>query len=168
MKNSSIGEVIQECWHNIPSHFQNVQLDAFVIMPNHIHGIVWIDLTVGARHASPLPTNDNLFKTRKELALSPLRNSSGFIGSGVRSGTLGAIVGSFKSAVTKQVRISLSNPHLQIWQRNYFECIIRNERELSAVREYIINNTQNWSYDLEAKSDVALHNLAVSSLEVRT
>ncbi len=77
---SSFGHVVDGCWWEVPSHFPQVVRDAFVIMPNHVHGILVI---VGATHASPLPV--------------------GTYAHGPRPGSLGAIVGSFKSATAKRV-----------------------------------------------------------------
>ncbi len=176
MKNSTIGQIIQGCWNEIPLHFQNVQLDSLVIMPNHIYGLILIhpptilakhepNPTVGARHASPSQSNDILSQARKELALSPLRTNTNVV-SGVPARSLGAIVGSFKSAVTKRSRIALNNDILQVWQRNYFERVIRNDRELNGVRDYIAHNPQNWLFDFEANSDAVLHDFVFSSLEV--
>jgi putative transposase len=86
------GSVVDECWRAIPNHFPNVELGAYVVMPNHIHGIVVIremGLSVGTRHASPLPSN-------------PPR--------GVIPNFLGAIVGSVKSAVTRVWDVNSVHP----------------------------------------------------------
>jgi putative transposase len=172
MRTTEIGNIILEAWNAIPKHFSRVRIDAFVVMPNHVHGVVWIDPTshnespsiVGARHASPL-RHGNFSSVQKELAVSKDRLASDII-PGVRPQSLGAIVGSFKSAVTKNIRVRVNNPHLMVWQRNYYERVIRNERELNAVREYIIHNPVNWQHDLEARTDLELHELAFASLEV--
>ena len=102
------GMITDECWREIPNHFSNVELGAHVIMPNHMHGIIFINgmdenriatarsQSVGARHASPLRPR------------------------GVLPGSLGVIVGSFKSAVTKRIGRELNETG--IWQRNYGAC----------------------------------------------
>ncbi len=95
-------------------------------MPNHIHGIIFI--IVGATHASPLQREN-----------TPLR--------GPTSGSLGAIVGSFKSAVTKRINQMRGTPGARVWQRNYYEHIIRNERALNAIRRYIAENPLRWHLD---------------------
>ena len=142
----------------------HVQLDAFVVMPNHVHGIVWIEPAVGARLASPLrPDGERFRETHRELVVSqhvqPQQR-----GSGVQSGSLGAIVGGFKSAVSKRAREQLGD--VKVWQRNYHDRVIRNEAELHAIREYITYNPLNWSRDLEAKSDLELASVAFLHLEV--
>ena len=126
------GEIVSLKWKNIPAHFGNVELDEFVIMPNHIHGIIIIvDTIVGAKHslnASPL-----------HLPL-PLQY-------GTSPGSLPAIMQNFQSVTTRkinQIRCSLGN---KFWQRNYYEHVIRNEKELNALREYIVNNPLKWDLD---------------------
>jgi REP element-mobilizing transposase RayT len=113
---SAAGLIARDCWKAIPEHFATVSIDEFAVMPDHIHGIVVIRKQVGARHASPL-----LDGTRP--APQP--------------GSLGAIVGSFKSAVTKAVNELRRTPGATVWQRNYYEQIVT---DLEAAREYIRNN----------------------------
>ncbi len=170
MQPNDLGTILLEEWNNIGKR-PNVVLDGFVTMPNHVHGILWITApaegtetitspVVGAQRAAPL-REQRFIHSQRELMVSKHVNAAGAL----QAGSLGAIVRGFKSAVTKQARISLNNPNLQVWQRNYFERVIRNERELNAVREYIALNPQNWSVDLEATSDFALHDCVFSSLE---
>ena len=133
MRANVYGEMVRDCWLAIPEHFPHVVLDAFQIMPNHFHGIlIFGDATqnatrVGARHASPLQ--------------SPR---------GAPPDSLGAIIGSFKSAVTKRInahRTAHDLPIVRVWQRNYHDRVIRNETELSHTRRYIIENPINWAND---------------------
>ena len=125
---NDVGKMVEEVWIAIPKHFPKVELGAFVIMPNHIHGI--ISITVGATHASPLP----------------------WISKGPMPGSIGAIAGSFKSAATKRFREIPNNPEKHLWQRNYFEHVIRNERDYQAIYEYIIANPMNWEKDEESST----------------
>ena len=108
------GKIAEICWQAIPQHFPHVTVDAFVIMPNHIHGII----AVGARHAVPLRPQVECF--RKSV-----------------NGSIPTIVRSYKSAVIKRINESRATPGLPIWQRNYYEHIIRNEKSLDRIREYI-------------------------------
>lgn len=135
---NDFGRILKACWLEIPAHFPSVALDAFVVMPNHIHGVVVIDRSagmahtgtshVGARHASPLPPPE-----------SP----------GSKPPTSGAIVGSFKSACTKRINGSRDLPSMPVWQRNYYERIIRDEAGMDAVRAYIKTNPARWRDDRE-------------------
>jgi len=130
---SEFGKFASSCWDAIPEHFPFVEIDSFVVMPNHIHGIFVINATsVGATHASPL----------RESSTHSLPHPNG-----PPSGSVGAIIGSYRSAVSKRIHQIL--PDIQIWQRNYYERIIRNEKELDRIRQYILNNPLNWSKDQE-------------------
>jgi len=104
---------------------KEIELDAFVVMPNHVHAIVVIaDGTERATGRSPLQAG-------------PAKRS------------LGAFVGGFKSAVTKGVNQIRQTPGVAVWQRNYFEHVIRNESALNRIREYILNNPAHWEFDRE-------------------
>jgi putative transposase len=118
----------------IPDHFPHVLLDEFVVMPNHVHGIIVIMPThaVGATHASPLQNDDTPTRPR-----GPQRQS------------VGSIVGSFKSAATKRINEQRGTPGAPVWQRDYFEHIIRNDESLNRIREYILNNPLQWALDRE-------------------
>ena len=127
MRLNEAGRIAQRLWNELSQHFSHVDTDAFVVMPNHVHGIIVIEDThVGARHASPLHRSHK----------SP-------------RAALGTIVGSYKSAVTKQVNRELGAPGIPVWQRNYYEHIIRNEASLHDIRNYIIHNPVQWSDDPE-------------------
>ena len=121
------GENANICWLLIPDHFPNTELDEFIVMPNHVHGIIHIvDFgNVGAKNFSPLPNNMNSFH-------SP-------------SKTLGSIVRGFKIGVTNWIRKNTDNYH--VWQRNYYEHIIRDEDDLDRIRKYIRHNPGNWNND---------------------
>lgn len=152
------GNVVQECWNEIPQHFPNVELDMFVAMPNHLHGIIMIHDSVGATHASPdvkttgdvgarhaSPDNATADQTRarhdRATHASPLHQS------GPPKRSVGAIIGSFKSACTKRINGLRNTPGLPLWQRNYHERVIRNDEELNALRDYIQCNPARWEED---------------------
>jgi REP element-mobilizing transposase RayT len=120
------GEIANKYWYEIPKHYTNTQLDEYVIMPNHIHGIIFI---VGAIHELPLQQNEfsQLIQRRKML--------------------LPKIIGRFKMNAAKQINQIRQTPGIPVWQRNYYEHIIRNDNELNKIREYIINNPLTWQTD---------------------
>lgn len=124
------GQIAQDCWQNVPDHFPNVQLDAFVFMPNHMHGILVIHGGLGG--GTPL----------KHLGAetAPLPTSSS-------KQTLGRMVAYYKYLVTKMINQKRNTPGMKIWQRNYYEHIIRNEHSLNRLREYIMNNPIKWELD---------------------
>ncbi len=128
---SEIGKTVNNCWFEIPQHFPNVILDEFIIMPNHIHGIIQItdQPAVGVENFQPLqsmPTNSFQHAIPKSLA---------------------SIIRGFKIGVTKWCK---QNGHEYFaWQRNYFEHIIRNNTALQKIREYIVNNPLKWFDDTD-------------------
>jgi len=158
------GKVAQQCWLDIPLHFPHAELNEFVIMPNHIHGIIVLHGSgiVGANNDSPNAdstktnnhtpqmiaqpqnpsTNDSANNDAPAIRAnndSPLRNCNG------TTKTIGAIVRGYKIGVTKWYRANI-NIH-ELWQRNYWEHIIRDENELFRIRSYIKNNPINWERD---------------------
>jgi len=139
------GRIAESCWQEIPKHFPFVVLHAFVIMPNHVHGIVEIKHEVGsvgsvgsvesvgsvgaigAKNVSPQPP---------QPPPSPPRSPSG---------TIGSIVRGFKIGVTKWMR-SHTDVH-DVWQRNYYENIVRDERAYQNISNYIHQNPAKWDAD---------------------
>ena len=115
---SPYGEHVERAWREIPEHFPAVYLDEFVVMPNHVHGVVFID-GERARHASPLQPGPKL----------------------------GTVIGAFKSAAARLINQARATPGAPLWQRNYYEHVIRNEASLSEIREYIANNPLKWTLD---------------------
>lgn len=111
-----MGEIVGECWAAIPAHFPLARVDAFVVMPSHVHGIVRI------AKSSP-----------DDAVCSPR----------IRTGSLPAIVRSFKAATTRAVHAEIAR-YLPVWQRNYYERILTDRRALDAVRRYIHNNPAQW------------------------
>ena len=134
-----IGEVVKDVWLSIPRHFSHVTMDLYVIMPNHIHGILTINSdVVGARHAVPL------------LQHRPSQNFESF-GKPVK-GSIPTIIRSFKSEATRRVNIIRGTPGEIFWQRNYFEHVIRDEKDYQAIYNYIIINPHHWVEDDEFSS----------------
>jgi putative transposase len=129
---NAIGEIVQECWYKLPKHSPNVILDEFIVMPNHLHAILFInEQVVGGRHASP----DKGIVLRARHA-SPLRKS--------KKGTLSTIIGSYKSAVTKRINQHLKTAGQSIWQRSFYDRVIRDEDDLHNLCNYIHYNVSKW------------------------
>lgn len=140
---NELGTIAVEEWFKTKELRPYVELleDEFVVMPNHIHGIIWIVDTVGAYCNTPLQMNTNL-PQRMDNESSEFRSPS--IG-------LGAIIRGYKSAVTKRINILRGTPAEPVFQRNYYEHIIGTEREYDRIAEYIVNNPINWCLDDENK-----------------
>ncbi|UCF90570.1 MAG: hypothetical protein JSW39_20070 [Desulfobacterales bacterium] len=125
---NNVGRVAAQCWHAIPGHFPHAKSDAFVVMPNHVHGILFIvDAPVGAKNFSPL--------------LKPGQRPRG------TSKTIGSIIRGFKIGVTKWMR--RDTPVQYVRQRNYYEHVIRNDDELNRIRVYIAGKPARWESDRE-------------------
>ncbi len=118
MKLSEIGEMANKYWYEIPEHFPFVKLDAFIVMPNHIHGIIIIDKPV-----PPLPRKNKF---------------------GTQSQNLASIIRGYKIGVTKNAK--KINPLWQ-WQSRFYDHIIRNEKSFINIRNYIIENPLKWDND---------------------
>ena len=130
---NEIGKIIEEEWLRTPVVRPNVELDSYQIMPNHFHAIVVIGSKEELPQITGFPDITNLPTTFK----SPVR-------------TIGAISRGFKGASTKRIRIEITgNLEEKIWQRNYYERIIRDEAELNRIRYYIENNAKKWHEDKE-------------------
>jgi len=148
MELSEIGKIAQKYWDEIPRHFPFIRLDEMVVMPNHIHGILWINWDlVGGRDgvlrgrdvACNVSTNTN--KNEKMAKISPKR------------GSLASVIRSFKSAVTIKSREILPN---FAWQSRFHDRIIRNENELNRIRKYIRENPAKWHRDRNNGDDLWL------------
>ena len=127
MRLNSIGKVAHEEWWRSEKLRSEIRLDAFVVMPNHVHGIVFLNGRRGtARRA---PTAERFGKPTAQ--------------------SLPTFIRAYKSAVTKRInelRISSGAP---VWQRNYYEHIIRGKEELDRIREYVAANPLRWPFDPE-------------------
>jgi putative transposase len=121
------GSIVNEFWVEIPAHFTNVVIDTFVAMPNHLHAIVTIVNDRRGEVTSP---------TQKGAETAPLRKH-----------TLGQIIAYFKYQTTKSINKIRLTPGNRIWQRNYYEHVIRNENDLNEVRQYVIDNPVQWDMD---------------------
>lgn len=126
---SPIGEIVTSAWADIPNHYNHVLLEAFIVMPNHIHGILVLEDVERRDTASCVTTHRRRFGE-------------------LHAGSLGAIVRSFKSGATKTVRESGLWVG-RLWQPGFYEHVICNAESLHTIQEYIYTNPQRWSIDHE-------------------
>jgi REP-associated tyrosine transposase len=126
MQLSAIGRIVGEEWLRTPQMRPAISLDEHVVMPNHVHAIVVVERDTPQKGDRRSPQH----------------------GSGPSSGSLGAIIGGFKSAVTRRVH-ELDSRVGTIWQRNFYEHIIRSQKALDSIRSYILSNPLNWASDRE-------------------
>jgi REP element-mobilizing transposase RayT len=123
------GIVARDCWLDIPNHHPHVELDAFVIMPNHMHGIL---LFVG-----DAPLDGSTPVSRPGLAAP---------------GSLGAVVGSYKAAMSRTINRLRPGSGTGLWQPNYYDHVIRSDRSRDRIRDYIDSNPLRWAQDAENPS----------------
>lgn len=130
MQLSSIGKIVWEEWEKTPAIRSNVSLHVFVIMPNHIHGIIIIQDDSGIQKRSTVGTHGGASLQRQPRSL-------------------GSIIAGFKLAATKRVNERRNTPRAPLWQPIFYDRIIRGEKELSNIRDYILNNPLQWYCDEE-------------------
>ena len=125
---NNFGLIVDMEWKKTAQLRKNINLDAYIIMPNHIHGVIVLNDKYnrwGTMHRAP---------TMEQFG-KPV------------SGSIPTIIRSFKSAVTKQINKIQNTPGLHLWQRNYYEHNIRSENDLNRIRTYIIENPLKWTED---------------------
>lgn len=137
LHHSEVGEKVNEVWHNLPNHYGNIELDEFIVMPNHVHGIIWIIDT------SPLPETVGAGLRPAQPDREGLRPSLTFAG---RHG-LPEIVKAFKSFSAREINKTIEDQGRFSWQRSYHDHVIRNEEDLYQHRAYIHNNPLKWGLD---------------------
>lgn len=136
---SAIGEIVEAAWHTIPEHYPMVQLDEMVIMPNHVHGILCI-----RADEDGMPLDLDL-SGAQDVSLAD--RSGARKGKGPGKGTLGSIIGSFKSASSRNINKYRGTTGAPVWQTNYYEHVIRDEQSLDRIRAYIAGNPARWEDD---------------------
>ena len=120
-----LGKIAQECWLQLPDHFFDIEVEPFVVMPNHLHGIIIIH------------ENDR----RGTIYRAPTTEKFGQ----PAVGSISTIMRTYKAAVSRLATRKLGM--VKIWQRNYYEHIVRNQSDLESIANYILNNPSHWSDD---------------------
>ncbi len=114
--------IVDDSWRWLAQQYAHVHLDEYIVMPNHFHGIIVLSDTGGGGS-----------RTAPTSKLKPL----------------GRIIGAFKTVSTKRINELRGAPGLAVWQRNYYERIIRDDGELDGIRQYIVDNPAQWELDAE-------------------
>jgi REP element-mobilizing transposase RayT len=129
---SPLGEIAKKCWEEIPEHFPNVRLDEYMIMPNHVHGIIVITKRRDLINQIPTEINFPLMKNPKM--------------------TLGKIIRNYKARSTKYIHDS-GYVDFQ-WQSLFYDRIVRGDKELNNIRNYITDNPLKWYLDEENPNNI--------------
>jgi REP element-mobilizing transposase RayT len=136
MQLSDIGALANEYWNAIPEHFPFVRLGAYVIMPNHVHGIIIIEKPEPVETPNlGVSTIQTMHAETPNLGVSTVK---------WKSGTLGVIINQYKRIVTISARVI--DPAFG-WQSRYYDHIIRNDEEYNRITDYIVQNPTNWEED---------------------
>ena len=133
--------IVRDCWLDLPNHYPHISLDAFVVMPDHLHGIIVLLGTFGVGDARKDVAQAGL-NARTGLKPAPT-DGDAFVDAGVRHG-LPEIVRALKTYSARRINATRGTPGASVWQRGYYERIVRNERELNLTRKYIASNPCNW------------------------
>jgi putative transposase len=129
------GRIAVDEWKKSAIIRNEIELDEFIVMPNHIHGIVIIVKSCrGDRPVAPT---------------KPIATMNKYKPNGPPPKSIGSLIAGFKSAVTKGINENRGTPGMPVWQRNYYEHIIRNKNELHRIRQYIRQNPERWGLDGE-------------------
>ena len=124
------GEIIQNMWSELPGRFSQIDVDSFVAMPNHIHGVI----VVGAQFIAPSNSPPGMVEDAARGAMN-------------RAPTVGEVIRVYKAVSARAIRSTISADFR--WQRNYYEHVIRSEESLNRIRQYIIDNPARWAFDRE-------------------
>jgi putative transposase len=144
LETPEIAMIIEGAWLDLPSRFKTVKLDEFIVMPNHVHFIIWLTSSVGAPLAAPQVAAGGKRGRGKQ---APLRQKDS--GKPTSAPTLGQVLRAFKSISAIGVNNQLGRSGRSVWQRNYYERVIRNDRELNEMRQYIRDNPLVWEHGKE-------------------
>lgn len=149
------GQMVETVWQQLPHRFPQFVMDAFVVMPNHVHGIIVI---TDSDNPNRIPS-DRAIPEPSPVEVCPLvRIPTRGTSTDAYAQTLGEIVGAFKSITTHQYTIGVKQHNWlpfpgKLWLRNYYERIIRDEDGLNAVRQYIAQNPLRWAEDSDNPID---------------
>ncbi len=145
--------IVKKQWHDLPIHFPGIELDQMVIMPNHLHGII----IIADRRGGVIPPFGIISPQEDATTIEAIPTIATTAGATVmgattaplhKDKTLGQMIAWFKYESTKEInRMVTDNPEMKIWQRNFYERIVRSEDELNRIRNYIVTNPETWEED---------------------
>jgi putative transposase len=153
---SRFGQLVQQTWEGSPRHYPHVELDAFIVMPNHIHGVIFLlgdanPVGAGFKPALVLggqtgPASTEAVHSTAKAGLKPAPTDAAAT---PKRHALPEIIRAFKTFSARAINQQLGSAGQPVWQRNYYEHVIRNDRSLEALRNYIESNPLKWAEDPE-------------------
>ncbi|VXD19586.1 transposase [Planktothrix paucivesiculata] len=145
MELNNLGGLVKEEWVKSAEIRKEIELGEFVIMPNHFHGIIIIDQEINQNVDNYNHVNTNDVGANGRSPLQEIQSSQQEIS--MKPKSLSSLIAGFKSATTKKINIIRDTPKNPVWQRNYYDHIIRNDESLERIREYVQNNPLSWEND---------------------
>jgi putative transposase len=144
MVENDFGNAVRQCWNDLPAHYPHIRLDEFIIMPNHLHGIIVIcdSAPVVGAGLKPAPTKP-----------APTKPINGMIPHSNPHRGLPEIVRALKTFSARRINEMRQTPGIPVWQRNYYDHIIRDAKSHYFIRQYVRNNPANWTADSEHHLD---------------
>ncbi len=129
------GLIVEGCWKELVYYYMNTELGTHIIMPNHMHGI--INIVDTANVGAGLKSDSTIVGAGLKPAPTAMHKRHG----------LPEIVRALKTFSSRKINLVRNTPGVPVWQRNYYEHVVRNEKELRSIQEYIINNPLQWELD---------------------
>ena len=140
MRLNEYGNIVKMVWDNLPQHYSNIALNAFVVMPNHIHGIIEITAPMGAGFVGTGLVGAGLKPAPTPPPPPPMMTTT-------KNHGLPEIIRALKTFSARQINELRNMQGEKLWQRNYHEHIIRNEQSYQTIAQYIENNPARWEND---------------------
>jgi REP element-mobilizing transposase RayT len=141
---NDFGQIVSEKWQWLETQYPYIELGAWIVMPNHFHGILVIhDVGRGGSRSAHVDDGTAVNRGDSRIAPTPIKRK-----------LLGGLIGAFKTVSTKQINLLRYVEGQVVWQRNYYEHIIRNEREMNRISRYIESNPSRWADDGENPNNV--------------
>ena len=144
---NEFGKIAQENWNETERIRDNIKLHQFIIMPNHIHVIIEITHRRGVLHTPGIEKHIPEIKTHTSPDIENIKKNTP---PQSPKQTIGSIIRGYKASVTKKINLLIEKgdlPRNKIWQRSYYDHIIRDEKDYNRITNYIINNPLNWKHD---------------------
>lgn len=142
--------IVRRCWEDLPTHYPHASLDAFVIMPNHVHGVIVLHGAPTENPGHGIATNAGVGAGLKPAPTGVVVTATGVaapLDYAPRQHGLPEILRAFKTFSARRINAVRGTAGAAVWQRGYYESIVRDERALGRVREYVRANPQNWRRD---------------------
>ncbi len=154
-------QIVEKCWFDLPNHYPNCVLDKFIVMPNHVHGVIFIDNGIKGVKCDDVNNMYGVNGTPVEIGFKPVSTN---INQRIKHNqinkqhtkyySLSEIIRGFKTFTARRINELQNTPGIPLWQPRFYDHIIRNEFALNNIRRYIINNPIKWQRDRNNKGNL--------------